>query len=160
MFLEALYKSGSFFQPSYSLLVYVVTILNSMIRPLCYQKAKFHNALLSFVLSCTFGSVQPTLFGEALFLQCPARWGSLCLTGNLFAAISQNFHAYSTEKPWSPDIIQLIKSVCFSTFPKTYFAFQERREEFPWNLPSALSKLARSRHRAATPASPLSSSWQ
>lgn len=79
-------------------------------------------------------------------------------TGNPFAAIPQNsFHTDSTEKPWSPENIQLIKSVCFSTFPKTFFAFQERREEFPWNLPSALSKLARSRPRAATPASPLSS---
>lgn len=51
--------------------------------------------------------------------------------------LTKNFHAYSTEKPWSPEIMQLIKSVCFSTFPKTYFAFHERREEFPWNLPSS-----------------------
>lgn len=67
-----------FSQPSHSLLVYVVAILNSMARPLCYQKTKFHDALLSFVLSRTFGSVSPTLFGGALLLQCPARWGSPC----------------------------------------------------------------------------------
>lgn len=82
-----------------------------------------------------------------------------------FAAIPQNsFHADSAKHPphtpWSPEIVQLIKSACFSTFPKTFFAFQERREAFPWNLRSAPSDLARSRRSAATPAPLLSSFWQ
>lgn len=58
----------------------------------------------------------------------------------------------------SPEIVQLIKPPCLSTSPRTFFAFQERREEFPWTLQSTPRDLARSRRTAAMPASLLPSS--
>lgn len=124
--------------------IYATRKQNSMMR---YFPLSSHVCLILY---------NPLWLGKHYF--CSALpGGAPCADGQPLCSHPTKLPCILHRKPWSPEVMQLIKSVCFSTFQKIFFAFQERREEFPWNLPSALSKLAHSRHCAATSASPLSS---
>ena len=75
----------------------------------------------------TFGSVIPTLFGEALFLRCTGRWGSLCRQHNVLLQPSHKTPFTqtpqtnpSTSVSWSCTI----DKVCLLFhFPKGIFCF-------------------------------------
>lgn len=75
----------------------------------------------------TFGSVTLTLFGEALFLQCTGRWGSLCRKRNSLLQPSRKTPSTQTPQKNPSTLVSwnsTTDKVCLLFhFPKDIFCF-------------------------------------